>query len=328
MSSGALLPAPGEGESTVYRPCWALRGLWSVLGSPLRLLRRLFPGRTGSCVFCAVSQEKGFNVVLEDAQFVAFHDRSPAARVHLLVVPRKHWGNVAHWPATEESAARARAMHTFGQRALRLALEQQSGTDIEANLALPSDEKDWYDPDAGAFQRFGFHVRPLRRPTHNLTRLTRERFCMCVCVLTAAVRRCAAAPVPLSRACTPALPRPPLPQSLARSQVLCVGQARPRQGMGLVCHLGPSSRALGAGQSCPVGCVLSLSAEPLVLSPQSAILSAHCTHAPLLANLDNTSSICGYRCSPRAGRAQDMQIQTVWMGHWSAGITRGGERGG
>lgn len=46
-----------------------------------------------SCVFCDVSAKKGFSIVYEDDKFVAFEDISPAAVVHVQVVPKKHIGN-------------------------------------------------------------------------------------------------------------------------------------------------------------------------------------------------------------------------------------------
>ncbi|TXT04946.1 hypothetical protein VHUM_04029 [Vanrija humicola] len=59
------------------------------------------------CVFCDVSAERGFNVAYEvgwgaaaaltprqDDELIVFHDRAPAAREHLLVVPRRHVSTV------------------------------------------------------------------------------------------------------------------------------------------------------------------------------------------------------------------------------------------
>ncbi|WVO19616.1 uncharacterized protein IAS62_000905 [Cryptococcus decagattii] len=43
-----------------------------------------------SCVFCDVSREKGFNIVYEDQDLIAFHDREPRAVTHLLIIPRSH----------------------------------------------------------------------------------------------------------------------------------------------------------------------------------------------------------------------------------------------
>ncbi|WWD18162.1 hypothetical protein CI109_102611 [Kwoniella shandongensis] len=42
------------------------------------------------CIFCNVSVEKGFNIAYEDDQLIAFHDRTPRAKTHLLVIPRYH----------------------------------------------------------------------------------------------------------------------------------------------------------------------------------------------------------------------------------------------
>ncbi|PPQ95468.1 hypothetical protein CVT26_008487 [Gymnopilus dilepis] len=46
------------------------------------------------CKFCNTSVERGFNIVYEDAAFVAFEDRKPASRYHYLVVPKRHIGKV------------------------------------------------------------------------------------------------------------------------------------------------------------------------------------------------------------------------------------------
>lgn len=43
-------------------------------------------------------------VVLTSDQFVAFHDRTPRAKVHLLAVPREHVGSVKELPSTEAGA--------------------------------------------------------------------------------------------------------------------------------------------------------------------------------------------------------------------------------
>ncbi|OXC70871.1 hypothetical protein AYX13_00287 [Cryptococcus neoformans] len=43
-----------------------------------------------SCIFCNVSRDKGFNIVYEDQELIAFHDRTPRAATHLLIIPRSH----------------------------------------------------------------------------------------------------------------------------------------------------------------------------------------------------------------------------------------------
>ncbi|WWC60557.1 uncharacterized protein I303_103131 [Kwoniella dejecticola CBS 10117] len=50
----------------------------------------LAPLSGGGCIFCNVSKEKGFNIVYEDEELIAFHDRTPRAKVHLLIIPRRH----------------------------------------------------------------------------------------------------------------------------------------------------------------------------------------------------------------------------------------------
>ncbi|WRT65930.1 uncharacterized protein IL334_002881 [Kwoniella shivajii] len=42
------------------------------------------------CTFCDVSVEKGFGVIHEDDGLIAFHDRTPRATIHLLIIPRLH----------------------------------------------------------------------------------------------------------------------------------------------------------------------------------------------------------------------------------------------
>ncbi|ODO07381.1 hypothetical protein L198_00960 [Cryptococcus wingfieldii CBS 7118] len=43
-----------------------------------------------SCIFCNATRENGFAVIYEDEEFVAFHDRTPRAKEHILVIPRAH----------------------------------------------------------------------------------------------------------------------------------------------------------------------------------------------------------------------------------------------
>lgn len=48
-----------------------------------------------SCIFCRIAAgEIPAEIVLENEQVVAFHDLSPQAPVHLLVIPRRHLVNV------------------------------------------------------------------------------------------------------------------------------------------------------------------------------------------------------------------------------------------
>ncbi len=43
------------------------------------------------CIFCKIVEGKiPSNKVLENEQFVAFHDINPAAPIHILVIPKEH----------------------------------------------------------------------------------------------------------------------------------------------------------------------------------------------------------------------------------------------
>ncbi|KAK7690962.1 hypothetical protein QCA50_006065 [Cerrena zonata] len=44
------------------------------------------------CIFCDVSMAKGFDVLWEDDEFVAFRDHNPSTKFHFLVVPKQHYG--------------------------------------------------------------------------------------------------------------------------------------------------------------------------------------------------------------------------------------------
>ncbi|HEX8692205.1 MAG TPA: histidine triad nucleotide-binding protein [Longimicrobium sp.] len=50
-----------------------------------------------SCIFCKiVAGEIPSHRVLETADFIAIEDKYPAAKVHVLLIPRKHVESVAH----------------------------------------------------------------------------------------------------------------------------------------------------------------------------------------------------------------------------------------
>ena len=49
------------------------------------------------CVFCKIAgKEKEADLVFEDDRFVVFKDIKPSAKIHLLIVPKKHINSVAH----------------------------------------------------------------------------------------------------------------------------------------------------------------------------------------------------------------------------------------
>ncbi|HET8705096.1 MAG TPA: HIT domain-containing protein [Pseudomonadales bacterium] len=57
-----------------------------------------------SCVFCDIAAGRiGANLVYQDEHILAFHDRHPRAKVHVLVITRKHIASLAEL-SPEDSA--------------------------------------------------------------------------------------------------------------------------------------------------------------------------------------------------------------------------------
>ncbi|PWN99298.1 hypothetical protein FA09DRAFT_328715 [Tilletiopsis washingtonensis] len=131
----------------------------------MRLLAELFgctaaaPADAAACIFCpdsVLSPAAGnrFEVVHSDARFLAFHDRSPAARVHLLAVPREHVDDVKVLRGAE-GAELVRALQRFADEALDVLEAQQSSfSDGGAGKGVPGE------------RRFGFHIPPFRSVPH------------------------------------------------------------------------------------------------------------------------------------------------------------------
>ncbi|KAJ2546453.1 hypothetical protein GGH95_006844, partial [Coemansia sp. RSA 1836] len=65
------------------------------------------------CVFCSDKLEK---IVYTDENFIAFHDRKPDAELHLLVIPRTHYGTVKEM--TSKELPMVTQMYELGQRLL------------------------------------------------------------------------------------------------------------------------------------------------------------------------------------------------------------------
>ena len=50
-----------------------------------------------SCIFCDIATgKKEGELVYEDDNFVAFNDINPKAKIHLLIIPKKHIESVNH----------------------------------------------------------------------------------------------------------------------------------------------------------------------------------------------------------------------------------------
>ena len=113
-------------------------------------------GLKRQCVFCL---RRGFDLIYEDAQLVAFADARPRARHHLLVVPREHIelrrgppyldGPVDLRGAT--GAAMLRRMQCIGHKLLDEAQHQ----DVKAGVA-----------EAHSERVVGFHLPPFNSVAH------------------------------------------------------------------------------------------------------------------------------------------------------------------
>ncbi len=59
------------------------------------------------CIFCKIAgKETAGDIVYEDETVIAFRDINPAARVHILVIPKKHIEGVTALNDDKELAAR------------------------------------------------------------------------------------------------------------------------------------------------------------------------------------------------------------------------------
>lgn len=73
----------------------------------------------GDCLFCRIVEGTvPARKVFEDERVLAFHDISPAAPVHLLVIPKRHIPSMAHLVPADEAL-----MGTLMVAAARLARE-------------------------------------------------------------------------------------------------------------------------------------------------------------------------------------------------------------
>ncbi|WWC88129.1 uncharacterized protein L201_003033 [Kwoniella dendrophila CBS 6074] len=98
------------------------------------------------CIFCDVSKDKGFNVIYEDNRLIAFHDRTPRADIHLLIIPRNH---------TVSSVEQLRKEHIPLIQSMRLL----------ANDLIPT--KPTTSPTTSSIPtKMGFHIPPFSSVPH------------------------------------------------------------------------------------------------------------------------------------------------------------------
>ncbi|KAI9487571.1 MAG: HIT-like domain-containing protein [Benjaminiella poitrasii] len=58
-------------------------------------------GTNISCTFCNIKENIGSRVVAETDKLIAFKDRSPSAKIHLLVIPKFHIETVKNLDASD-----------------------------------------------------------------------------------------------------------------------------------------------------------------------------------------------------------------------------------
>lgn len=100
------------------------------------------------CIFCRIAAGKiPSDIVLEDADFVAFRDIHPKARQHVLVIPREHitsLNELAERPGTEGDRLLRFVVRVAGQLGVK-----DSGYRVLTNVG----------PDAGQeVQHLHFHL--------------------------------------------------------------------------------------------------------------------------------------------------------------------------
>lgn len=113
------------------------------------------------CVFCDIVKGVGRGKIFEDEQLVAFHDHHPAARVHILVVPKQHIISTRHLRNNQEDRELLEAMLEVGSR---LIAEHDGHGKLHdrselGNSSLRS------DPEPSQ-TKFGFHTPPFLTVAH------------------------------------------------------------------------------------------------------------------------------------------------------------------
>jgi len=74
------------------------------------------------CIFCQIAEHKmSAKIAYEDDEVVVFHDISPQAPVHLLVIPRKHIARISEMDAGDAKLV-GHMIYTAKQQAEKLNL--------------------------------------------------------------------------------------------------------------------------------------------------------------------------------------------------------------
>ena len=87
--------------------------------------------KMSDCVFCKIiNKDLPAKVIYEDFDLIAFHDISPLAPVHVLIVPKKHVASIAD---VEDGAVVAKAVMLAGKIAKELGVAE-SGFRLVSNV--------------------------------------------------------------------------------------------------------------------------------------------------------------------------------------------------
>lgn len=103
-----------------------------------------------NCIFCDITPDK-FDIILENENFVVFSDIAPAARIHLLAIPRAHVFNVKSLHG-EQGAKMVEELKSIGSKALEI---------VDARIAKRKSEK-----VRGSMFRYGMHISPFNSVDH------------------------------------------------------------------------------------------------------------------------------------------------------------------
>ncbi|CAO1639256.1 unnamed protein product [Sympodiomycopsis kandeliae] len=114
-----------------------------------------------SCPFCNIppagTPSSTFKIVLESEKYIAFHDRSPKASVHLLTVPREHIGTCKDLRGAQ-GAQIVEEMKSFGEKALDIL--------SSPTASIPSDTTLVPGRQSTQKRRYGFHIPPFNSINH------------------------------------------------------------------------------------------------------------------------------------------------------------------
>ena len=109
------------------------------------------------CIFCKIGRgELSARVVFEDDLVVAFHDISPQAPVHVLIIPREHYANF-----NDRSRRRSRPPCAPPSRSRELSDIAQSGYRVIVNNGPDSNQ---------TVPHLHVHVMGGRQMTHGMVR--------------------------------------------------------------------------------------------------------------------------------------------------------------